>query len=370
MKHSKKITFVISSLNGGGAENVCTNIANSFADKGWQVDLVVFNLKNATYKNYLSEKIKLYLLNVNHARYSAIPLLKYIYKNKPNKILVFNYELSVMLLILRFFFRFKLKIISRNINTLSIKLKQLKKQNFWVKYIVLNFIKYFYNKLDYVVNQCDAMRDDLITMYPKLSNFSNVIINPLSNNIENYTNKNDLTKIQKNNYILCIGRLEEQKAIHHAIEIFSTISKKFPNLRLKIVGKGNLEQNLKKKALDLGISNKVDFEGFQQDVIPYYLYAKATILTSLYEGYPNVLIESIAMNTPVISFDCPSGPNEIIEDGLNGYLVNYLDIEDFKKKLSIMLTNKFIYQDLKNSIRNNHIDQVFQEYERLIISLD
>ena len=76
------------------------------------------------------------------------------------------------------------------------------------------------------------------------------------------------------------------------------------------------------------------------------------------------------MNTPVISFDCPSGPNEIIEDGLNGYLVNYLDIEDFKKKLSIMLTNKFIYQDLKNSIRNNHIDQVFQEYERLIISLD
>ena len=370
MNIDKKITLIISSLSGGGAEHVCANIANSFAEKGWQVDLVVFNLNKSTYKNFLSNNVNVVLLNVNNARYSALPLLRYIYKNKPKTFLVFNYELSVILLILRFLFRFKFKIVSRNINTLSMKLHQFKSQNFWVKYIVSNFIKYFYNKLDHIVNQCDAMRDDLIEIYPNLYNISSVIYNPLSPYIENYANKNDLTQIQKKNYILCVGRLEKQKAFHYAIETFSKISNEFPNLRLKIVGQGSLEKDLKQKAIESGISSRVDFEGFQKNIIPYYLYAKATVLTSIYEGYPNVLVESIAMNTPVVSFDCPSGPSEIIKDGINGYLVKYLDVNDFEEKLSFSLNNKFNNEDLKNSIKKNHIEQVFQDYEKLINSLN
>jgi len=370
MNSNKKITLMISSLSGGGAEGVCVNIANSFAKRGWQVDLVILNLNDEAYRNRLLDSVKLVVLSVNHARYSIIPLLKYINKNKPKIVLVFNYELSVMLLILRSLFRFKFKIISRNINILSIKLKQLKEQNFWIKYIVSNLIKYFYNKLDHVVNQCDAMRDDLIRMYPKLSGTSSVIKNPLSSYIENYVNKNDLTQIKKDNYILCVGSLEKQKAFHYAIETFAKISNKFPKLRLKIVGQGSLEKDLKLKAIDWGISSRVDFEGFQKDIIPYYLYAKVTILTSLYEGYPNVLIESIALNTPVVSFDCPSGPSEIIKDGINGYLAKHLDVEDFYRKLSIVLTNEFNYKDLKNSIKNNQIEKVFHDYEKLIKSFN
>ena len=62
------------------------------------------------------------------------------------------------------------------------------------------------------------------------------------------------------------------------------------------------------------------------------MYAKATIQTSEYEGYPNVLIESIALNTPVIAFDCPGGTKEIIQEGLNGYLVINKSTEDLKEK--------------------------------------
>ncbi len=368
MNSNKKITLMVSSLSGGGAEGVCVNIANNFAKRGWQVDLVILNLNNEAYRNRLLDSVQLVVLSVNHARYSVVPLLKYIYKNKPKIVLVFNYELSVILLILRSLFRFKFKIISRNINTLSIKLKQIKEQNFWIKYIVSNLIKYFYDKLDHVVNQCDAMRDDLIGMYPKLSGISSVINNPLSSYIENYVNKNDLTLIKKDNYILCVGRLEKQKAFHYAIETFAKISNKFPKLRLKIVGQGSLDKDLKLKAIHWGVSSRVDFEGFQKDIIPYYLYAKVTILTSLYEGYPNVLIESIALNTPVVSFDCPSGPSEIIQDGLNGYLVKYQDIDDLKNKVLITLSNKFNSKDLKNSIKKNQIAKVFKCYEKLIDS--
>lgn len=74
------------------------------------------------------------------------------------------------------------------------------------------------------------------------------------------------------------------------------------------------------------------------------------------------------MNTPVIAFDCPSGPNEIIQDGLNGYLVKNQDVDDLEKKMLNFPYDKFNYKDLVNSIKKNHIQKVFDLYEKVIIS--
>lgn len=368
MYSTKRITLIISSLSGGGAEGICVNIANSLANIGWQVDLVVLNLNNEVYLDRISNKVKLVVLNVNHTRYSFVPLLKYLFKNKIKSCLVFNHELAVALIILRIFFRLDIKIISRNISVLSLKIKQFEKKGIWERYVVRPLITYFYKKIDHVVNQCHSMRDDLIEVYPQLNNNSSVIYNPISAHFEDYINKNDLTQIEKKNYLLCVGRLEEVKAFHYAIEGFAGIANKFPNLRLKIVGKGSLKNDLKQKAIDHGVACRVDFEGYQKDVIPYYLHAKATILTSLYEGYPNVLLESLVMNTPVIAFNCPGGTSEIIQDGVNGYLVKYKDIHDLKKKLSILLLNKYNNKVFIDSIKKNKIENVFKHYEELINS--
>jgi glycosyltransferase involved in cell wall biosynthesis len=369
MSSNKKITLMISSLTGGGAEGICVTIANSFANNGWHVDLVVLNLNNEAYLDRISNNVNLFVLNVNHSRTSIIPLLKYLYKSKIKTVLVFNHELAVILVILRLVLRLKIKIVSRNISVLSFKIKQFKQQNLWTRNVVRPLIKYFYNKIDHVVNQCHSMQEDLISLYPQLYYNSSVIYNPMSYQIENFSKTNDLMKIEKKNYLLCVGRLEQVKAFHYAIEAFAGIVNKFPNLRLKIVGLGSLEEELKQKAIDFSVANKVDFEGFQKDIIPYYLYAKATVLTSLYEGYPNVLVESIAMNTPVVAFDCPGGTNEIVQDGLNGYLVNNQDIEDLKNKLSILLLKKYNNENIKNSIKKNQTENVFKQYEKLINSL-
>ena len=368
MNLNKKITLIISSLTGGGAEAICLSIANSFANNGWHVDLVVLNLNNEAYFDRISSNVNLVVLNVNHARYSFIPLLKYFFKNQVKTVLVFNHELAVILLIMRHLLRLNIRIISRNISVLSIKIKEFKLEGFWIRNVVGPLIKYFYQKIDHVVNQCHSMRDDLITVYPQLSNNSSVIYNPISAHIENYANKYDLTKIKKENYILCVGRLEQVKAFHYAIEGFAGIANQFPKLRLKIVGQGSLKQNLRQKAIDCGVEDKVDFEGFQKDIIPYYSHAKATVLTSLYEGYPNVLLESLAMNTPVIAFNCPGGTNEIIQDGLNGYLVKYQDVDDLKKKLSILLFDKCNDKVFKDSVKENKIENILKRYEKLINS--
>ena len=353
-------------MSGGGAERVCVNLANNLAYRGWKIELVVLNLNNSVYLQNVSEKVKIINLNVTRARYSFLSIVKYIYKFKPQKILVFNYELSVILILLRILLKLKITIISRNINTLS-KIKNLNiKQDLLTKHFIQPLINHFYFKSDHIVNQCLEMQKDLLILKPDLLKKTSVIYNPIEKQIEDYAYKNDLFNIQKKNYLLCIGRLEKQKSFHFAIEAFADLIKNFPDFRLKIVGKGSLEQSLKKKAKELGISDLVDFEGYKKNIIPYYLHAKATILTSIYEGYPNVLIESIALGTPVVAFDCPSGPSEIIKNNVNGYLIKNGDLVSLKKKLNDLISKKFNKEILINTVKQNKSKHVSELYEKLI----
>ncbi|RUO27872.1 glycosyltransferase [Aliidiomarina sanyensis] len=363
----KKVTFLISSLVGGGAEGVCVNVANGLAKQGWSVDLVVLHLNNAAYHDRVSDEVNLVVLDVSNARYAGLPLLKYIRQQKPKTVLVFNYELAVVLVMLRTIFRFKTTIIARNINTLSKKRNQA--QGFWRKYVVKPLIDGFYCKVDHVINQCQAMREDLISLYPQLAEKSSVIYNPVAKHIEDYAKSNDLNQVEKQDCLLCVGRLEKQKGFHYAIEGFARVADDFPNLRLKIVGQGSLEQELKQCAVDFGVANRVDFEGFQKDMLPYYLNAKATVLTSIYEGFPNVLVESITLGTPVIAFDCPSGPSEIIEDGVNGYLVKYQDVEDFRSKLVKLINLSFNPLVINATASKNRILEVAKKYQTLLSSV-
>ena len=154
------------------------------------------------------------------------------------------------------------------------------------------------------------------------------------------------------------------------LEAFAGISNKFPNLRLKIVGQGRLESHLKQIAIDNGVKDLVDFEGFQKDMIPYYLNARATVLTSIYEGYPNVLVESITLRTPVVAFDCPSGPSEIVKDKINGYLVKYQDVKELKEKLNLILSNGVSIDEINNTVNQNRVSQVYKLYKNVINSFD
>lgn len=363
----KRVTLIISSLAGGGAEGVCVNVANGLVEEGWRVDLVVLNLNNAAYQDRVSKDVNLVVLDVNHALYSVLPLLRYMCNEKPRAVLVFTYELAAMLLMIRSVFRLKVVIIARNINTLSFKFKHA--HGAWRNLLIKPIIDHYYCRVDHVINQCDAMRNDLIAIYPQLADKSSIIYNPVAKYIEDYARSHDLSKLEKQDYLLCVGRLEKQKAFHYAIEVFSGLARQFPNMRLKIVGQGSLEQKLKQVAVDSGVADRVDFEGFQKDMIPFYLHARATLLTSLYEGFPNVLVESITLGTPVVAFSCPSGPSEIIQDGVNGYLVEYQNAEDFIDKVRQLLLERFVRSDIQTTAKQNLFSEVVKLYSSRIESI-
>lgn len=240
----------------------------------------------------------------------------------------------------------------------------LKKQtNLWSRVVTTPLIDLFYPKSDHVINQCKAMEEDILQVYPALQGKTSVIYNPVAQHIEDYAKKNDLDNIIKQDYFLCVGRLEKQKAFHFAIEAFAKVVNLYPYMRLKLVGQGVLNDSLKKLAMDLNVFDNIDFVGFKTDVIPYYTKAKATILTSLFEGFPNVLVESITLGTPVIAFDCPSGPREIIQNGVNGYLVKYLDVQSLSKyMIKTIKNNDFIISKVKDSLEFNKTENIITAF--------
>lgn len=361
LKDKKKITFLIPTLSGGGSEGLCVNLANALNRNGWEVNLIALNTKNSVYHDRLDKNVDFINLNVKHALYSPYRLSKYLITNKPRKILIFNYELTVITIIIKRLLGIEIKIISRNRNTMSHV--QNRPGSFWVKFIVNPLVKYFYGSADHIINQCYDMRDDLLTIYPKITNKTSVIYNPINSIIEKHSKTINFCSLSSQDYILCVGRLERQKAFHFAIEGFARLAQEFSSIRLKIVGAGVLEEELKEFANNYGVRERVDFEGFKKNIIPYYLGAKVTLLTSLYEGFPNVLVESISLGKPVVAFDCQSGPREIVLDSINGYLVQYKNIEDLAEKLKISIKTKWDHVAVAESAERFSTENIIKAYE-------
>jgi glycosyltransferase involved in cell wall biosynthesis len=367
MSNNRKISFFISSLGGGGAEGVCVNIANGLAEKGWEINLVVLNLEDPVYLDRLSDRVKLVVLGVSRVRYAFIPLCKYILKYNPRKFLVFNYLLTVQLVFSRKLLFKDFLIIARNINTFSQNLNISGEG--WQRKVVFRIVSLVYDKVNHVINQCKGMEQDLLERFPSLRGKTSVIYNPVSKEVQNVAEATDLNKVEKGNFFLCVGRLESQKAFHYAIKAFSLILKENPGLRLKIVGAGSLGFELKEQARSLNIVDKVDFEGFQKNIVPYYLRARATVLTSLYEGFPNVLVESITLGTPVVAFDCQSGPDEIINKE-NGLLVKYKSLEDLAISMASILNKRWDPEIVSSSLSNMKTSVVYERYESSILGVD
>lgn len=355
--------FLINSLGGGGAEGVCITLANELSKRGYRINLIVLHLNEAIRCQDLRKDIQIINLHKRHVRESIFALYKYIKLYKPKKILTFNHQLAVLLILMRYFLNYDLKIISRNINTLSAKRKD---NSVWHKYIVETFVKLFYSKVDYLIAQSNEMANDLIANYGFNNQKIEVIHNPISRHVEETSLVH--SEFRKDRSILCVGRLEKQKAFHYAIEAFSIIADEFPKHRLKIVGQGSLQSELQEFAKKYHVYGRVDFEGYQINIIPYYLKADCTLLTSIYEGFPNVLLESVTLGTPIVAFNCPSGPSEIIKEGKNGYLVDYLNLISLTEALRKVLVADWKQLELKNTVKAFNCDLIVDQYETTLNS--
>jgi len=136
-----------------------------------------------------------------------------------------------------------------------------------------------------------------------------------------------------------------------------------------IAGDGPLKASLQNLCESLDISNRVDFLGVVEDVNDLYRRASLFVFPSLLEGFPNALAEAMACGLPVVSFDCDAGPSDLIEDGINGYLVPVGDSELLSQRMLYLIENRSLREsfgakayEIKDKLRADSICNQYFEF--------
>lgn len=342
--------FLVNSLSGGGTEKVCALLANEVVIRGCNITIFVLNEEQ---EHSLSNSVTVKFLGRSAASRSLFKLMNIIRSmNDSDSILVFNHELAIVCYWAKLILRKDVKIISRINNTLSVSVQF---KSLFYRTVVNSLMKVFYKKIDSFVCQSEGIKKDLINNYNVSGPFT-VIHNPIKVQRLNKERKN------KELSILYVGRLVKQKNVTDIISAFKELSTDMPNVKLKIVGDGPEKANLEGLAANLSLIDKIEFAGHMKDTGAFFRGATVTVLTSFNEGFPNVLLESLAEGTPVVSYDLPSGPSEIIKHKKNGYLVEHLDLEKLTNSLKEALNRDWDREYLQESISHFDTDVIVDKY--------
>ena len=150
-------------------------------------------------------------------------------------------------------------------------------------------------------------------------------------------------------YIIAVGRLVPLKQFDQLIESYSNSVLPEKNIHLVILGTGEEQTLLENRIANLNLEDEVHLLGFKENVWDYISNAKFLVLSSQYEGFPMTILEALSLGIPVISFDCESGPNEMIINHHNGILVENQNFTELTHKMNIFVEDEVLYQNCKTN---------------------
>ena len=211
-------------------------------------------------------------------------------------------------------------------------------------------------KADAVVLLTEADKKYLESHNKKRKTKLLVIPNPVREDVLVASKERADSLLKRKKQILFVGRLARQKQVPELIEIWSLVEKNHPQWELVVVGDGDerplVEERIKKHDLQ-----RVRLIGKTTDVFLYYRESQILVLSSAFEGLPLVLIEGLFFDLPEVSFDCPCGPEEIIEDGKNGFIIKDFDKIRFAEKLSELMGNDKMREEF--SVRSKELSRKY-----------
>lgn len=345
-----KIFLIIPTLKQGGAERVMSELANQFAQKdNLKVHLVLLAKSNDFYK--VDDTVIIHRLGFeNKSKLNKIfselatfkNLRKLLKTHKPDAVLSFMEKYNSFTILAAAFLGLQVFVSDR-----SNPLKKVPQTTEILR-------KFTYKYATGIIAQTQFAKD-VLAAKTKNKNIR-VIPNPVKE-IQNYPD------IAKEKLILNVGRLVPEKGQKYLIEAFSKINEK-ADWRVVILGDGPLRNQLEEQVKILGLDKQVQFLGAVNNVDEWLAKASIFVFPSISEGFPNALAEAMSAGLPCISFDCNAGPRDLIENNVNGYLVevgevdeltqsikNLMDDEDKRKSFgqnAIKIKNKLLSSSISN----------------------
>lgn len=331
------IAIFLPSLNGGGAERVMVSLANAFAVRGFRVDLVLASAEGPFLAD-VGDDVRVVDLRVGRVMKALFPLTRYIRDANPASMLSAMQHANVVAIMARWLSRRRMRLVVSERNTpsamglISSGLKS--RMNGWL-------VPWLYPLADRIATVSNGVSQDLLKCV-RLPEWQVVTVyNPF-----------DLEKIKARSMgpvehewllnkgspvILAIGRLTEQKDFVTLLKAFSML-RQSRDARLLILGEGEQRSELEALAAGLGFTrDDVQMPGFVRNPQSYLARCDLFVLSSRAEGLPGVLVEAIACGAPVVSTDCPSGPDEILEGGRWGRLVPVGDVQAMARAMAEVL---------------------------------
>ena len=344
-------------LNQGGAERVITTLCNELDRTKFCPKLVLFK-KEGYYLNHLKDDVEIIELNISRIRYSIFKIIPLINKLKPDIVFTGWGEISAFLSPLIPFFS-KTKFVTRETNVVS---KHVTRKE------ILFFYR-FYNNFHQIIAQSDDMKNDLIDNFKIHSSKIMKINNPVDFEMINRLKEENIEQDNHTGYknIVSIGNLSQRKGFDLLLNVFSYL--KNEPIKLTIFGDGRYKEELLVQKNDLQLDN-VSFFGKVNNPFPFVKQADLFILSSRYEGFPNVLLEAGACGTYSLANNAPGGINEIIQEGVNGEIYDINDAEGFASRIKQVLNKSYQEEQIIASIESRFSKKVIMnQYESLFEKL-
>lgn len=318
---ARRIAIFLPTLGGGGAERVMVSLANAIVARGFAVDLVVANAEGS-FLSQVSPGVRIVNFRVARIYKALLPLARYLRTARPIAMLAAMNHANVIALMARMLARIPTKVVVSVRSTISEDYRHAHGLTAKVSYLL---VARLYPFADGICTVSQGASMDLARFARLPEDRVQTIYNPF-----------DLPRIKikaservphpwldagQPPVVLAIGRLTPQKDFPTLIRAFAQL-RKTHYARLLILGEGELRPVLQGMISEHGLTAEdVELPGFVDNTLAWLARSSVFVLSSIWEGLPGVLIEALACGTPVVSTNCPSGPNEILQGGRWGRLV-------------------------------------------------
>jgi len=353
--------IILPNLCGGGAERLHVNLANDWVIRGFDVEFALLR-KEGELIQLLDPTISVIGLNVDRIRNAVIPLAVHLRKSQPKVVLAAMWPLTSAMVLAWVLSGRKGKLfLSDHEHLTSSYIGRGRAKPSYLK----NLIRFSYPLASGVVAVSRGVKEDLCGLGNLPEHKVRVIYNPAAIGIpskrEAPSANVQLWGAGVGFRILTVGRLAPQKDHATLIKAFALLPEDI-NAKLVILGEGPLRAELEALVTQLKLDGHVLLPGFMVDPYPWFLSADLFVLSSLWEGFGNVIVEAFECGLPVVSTNCPSGPAEIMADGHFGKLVPVNDPAALAAAIAESLNISHDGAALKRRAQDFSVRKISDEY--------